>query len=135
MEDHARPVLGDVPAPRERGLELEGGVERGQGLVELGRDGRVDDVRPRRRVERRRLAGQDPDLVAIGSVDRDAAHIDQDRADDDQEGHGDADRAPPDVERGQARHQSSVRRVPPSNIRGSSRRSIATGSRTRTEAT
>ena len=88
VEDDAPAVIGDVPAARERGLQREARVERGERLVQLGGHGGGRDVDGRGRVERRGLPDEDPDLVRVGRVDPDARAVAQDPAGDDQRGPG-----------------------------------------------
>ncbi len=56
-EDDPSPVLLDPPRLRERGPQLEVGIERGQRLVELGDDGRGPAIALGGRIER---GGLDP---------------------------------------------------------------------------
>ena len=66
MERDLPAVVAEAPRFGEGGTDLEVGIEAGQRLEELGRDGGTARVALGGRVERRRAAGQDPDR-AIGT--------------------------------------------------------------------
>ena len=69
MEGDLPSVLGEPPRFGKGGPDLEIGVERGNRLEELGRDRGTARITLGGRVERRRLAAQDPD-GAIGTGGR-----------------------------------------------------------------